>query len=160
MPLVHRVNFFNYTWAFRSQVTIKITEKSVDHIDFRPEFSFITSRSGGPGGQNVNKVSSKVMLCFHVFDSELINGNEKILISQKLANKINAEGVLQITSQAERTQLGNKERCIEKFYLLIKQALTVPKKRRKTRPSRSPIQKRLDNKKKVSEKKQYRKKMD
>lgn len=126
--------------------------------DFTPEFSFITSRSGGPGGQNVNKVSTKVMLCFHVNSSELLSVEEKELIHLKLANKINVEGILQITSQSERTQLGNKERCIEKFYELIKQALIVPKKRRKTRPSKAAMQKRLDEKKKVSDKKESRKK--
>jgi len=126
--------------------------------DYTNEFTFITSRSGGPGGQNVNKVSTKVMLCFHVNDSELLNEDEKFLINQKLANKINTEGVLQITSQAERTQLANKERCIEKFYELIKQALTVPKKRKKTKPSKAAVQKRLDEKKKLSDKKQNRKK--
>lgn len=128
--------------------------------DFTSEFTFITSRSGGPGGQNVNKVSSKVMLCFHVQNSVLLNEDEKLRISEKLANKINSEGVLQIVSQAERTQLGNKERCIEKFNHLIEKALTIPKKRKRTKPSKSAIQKRLDEKKIKSEKKEYRKKID
>jgi ribosome-associated protein len=128
--------------------------------DFTPEFTFITSRSGGPGGQNVNKVSTKVMLCFHVNDSELLTEDEKELINLKLANKINVEGVLQITSQSERTQLANKERCIEKFYVLIKQALTIAKKRKRTKPSKTAVQKRLDEKKKQAEKKQSRKKVD
>jgi ribosome-associated protein len=128
--------------------------------DFTSEFTFITSRSGGPGGQNVNKVSTKVMLCFHVNDSELLTEDEKELINLKLANKINVEGVLQITSQSERTQLANKERCIEKFYVLIKQALTVAKKRKRTKPSKTAVQKRLDEKKKQAEKKQSRKKID
>jgi ribosome-associated protein len=128
--------------------------------DFSPEFNFITARSGGPGGQNVNKVNSKVTLCFNVNDSELLADNEKILITEKLANKINSEGVLLITSQAERTQLANKERCIQKFYDLVSKALIVQKKRRKTKPSKSAIEKRLDEKKKQSEKKQSRKKPD
>ena len=128
--------------------------------DFTSEFSFITSRSSGAGGQNVNKVSTKVMLCFHVANSALLNDDEKTLITEKLANKINTEGVLQITSQAERTQLGNKERCIEKFYALIQKATTIPKKRKKSKPSKASIQKGLDEKKKISEKKGYRKKVD
>jgi ribosome-associated protein len=128
--------------------------------DFSPEFNFITARSGGPGGQNVNKVNSKVTLCFNVNDSELLADDEKILITEKLANKINSEGVLLITSQAERTQLANKERCIQKFYDLVSKALIVQKKRRKTKPSKSAIEKRLDEKKKQSEKKQSRKKPD
>lgn len=128
--------------------------------DFTSEFTFITSRSGGPGGQNVNKVSSKVMLCFHVQNSLLLTEDEKIRISEKLAKKINSEGILQIVSQAERTQLGNKERCIEKFKILINKALTIPKKRKRTKPSKSAIQKRLDEKKIKSEKKEYRKKIE
>jgi ribosome-associated protein len=128
--------------------------------DFSPEFNFITARSSGPGGQNVNKVNSKVTLCFNVIDSVLLTDDEKTLITEKLANKINSEGVLQITSQAERTQLANKERCIQKFYDLVSKALIVQKKRRKTKPSKSAIEKRLDEKKKQSEKKQSRKKPD
>ncbi len=128
--------------------------------DFSSEFNFITARSSGPGGQNVNKVNSKVTLCFNVIDSELLTDNEKALINEKLSNKINSEGILLITSQAERTQLANKERCIQKFHELITKALIVPKKRRKTKPSKSAIEKRLEDKKKQSEKKLSRKKPD
>jgi len=128
--------------------------------DFSAEFSFITSRSGGPGGQNVNKVNSKVTLCFHVQNSTLLSDDEKLLIEEKLANKINSEGVLQIVSQTERTQLGNKERCIEKFNQLIDKALSVPKKRKRTKPSKTAVQKRLDDKKIISEKKESRRKIE
>jgi ribosome-associated protein len=128
--------------------------------DFNSEFEFITSRSGGPGGQNVNKVSSKVMLCFDIQKSALLSDTEKELIHNKLANKINTAGILQIVSQKERTQLGNKELCIEKFYAMIEKALTIPKRRRKTRPSKTAIEKRLDFKRKLSEQKQNRKKID
>jgi ribosome-associated protein len=126
--------------------------------DFSREFEFITSRSSGAGGQNVNKVSTKVMLCFKVHESVLLTDEEKELISDKLANKINSEGVLQIVSQTERTQLGNKEKCVEKFYLLIKKALTIPKIRKKIKPSKAAIQERLDAKKRTSDLKQIRKK--
>jgi ribosome-associated protein len=128
--------------------------------DFTNEFSFITSRSGGPGGQNVNKVNSKVMLCFDVQNSALLTDEEKVLIREKLANRINSEGILQITSQAKRTQLGNKVVCIEKFYQLIEKALTVQKPRKRTKPSKAAIQKRLDDKKRQSEKKENRKKLN
>jgi ribosome-associated protein len=100
------------------------------------------------------------MLCFHVWNSNLLSDIEKDLISEKLANKINSEGILQIVSQSERTQLGNKEICIEKFNLLIEKALTIPKKRKKSKPSASSIQKRLEAKKRISEQKQFRKKID
>jgi ribosome-associated protein len=128
--------------------------------DFSSEFEFITSRSSGAGGQNVNKVSTKVMLCFHVTKSILLTDNEKALILEKLTNSINTEGYLQIVSQSERTQLGNKEKCIEKFYDKIKKALTIPKKRKKTKPSVSSIEKRIETKKKNAELKQRRRKIE
>jgi ribosome-associated protein len=126
--------------------------------DFSREFEFITSRSSGAGGQNVNKVSTKVMLCFKVRESILLTDEEKELIIHKLTNKINSEGILQIVSQAERTQLGNKEKCIEKFYVMIEKALIIPKIRKKIKPSKAAIQERLDAKKRTSDLKQIRKK--
>jgi ribosome-associated protein len=126
--------------------------------DFSREFEFITSRSSGAGGQNVNKVSTKVMLCFKVRESILLTDEEKELIIDKLANKINSEGILRIVSQVERTQLGNKEKCIEKFYVMIEKALIIPKIRKKIKPSKAAIQERLDAKKRTSELKQIRKK--
>jgi ribosome-associated protein len=128
--------------------------------DFSPEFEFIVSRSSGPGGQNVNKVSTKVMLCFNVSKSALLSDEEKGMITEKLTNKINAEGILKIVSQRERSQLGNKELCIEKFYILITKALTKPKKRKKSKPTELSIMKRLEKKKRISRIKQVRKKID
>jgi ribosome-associated protein len=114
--------------------------------NFENELVFSASRSGGPGGQNVNKVSTKVELRFNISVSAAFSENEKELIFRKLKNKINKEGELLIISQSERTQLLNKQAATEKFYILISKALTIPKYRRATKPTFSSRVKRLDNK--------------
>ena len=114
--------------------------------DFQGEFIFQASRSGGPGGQNVNKVNSKVELRFNIEGSTLLNDEEKAVISAKLINKINKLGELVLVSQTERSQLKNKEKAIEKFYLLIIRALTPRKRRLKTKPTNASVEKRLDSK--------------
>ncbi len=110
------------------------------------EFLYSSSRSGGPGGQNVNKVSSKVELRFSVILTSLFSETEKEIIFKKLRNKINNEGELILVAQTERTQLMNKKVVTEKFYELLSKALTLPKKRNPTRPTLSSKIKRLDGK--------------
>jgi ribosome-associated protein len=122
-----------------------------------PEFVFNTSRSSGAGGQNVNKVNTKVELRFHVDASQILSDNEKELIKQKLMNRINDAGELILVSQTERSQLKNKEKVIDKFYALVEKALTPRKKRRPTRPTAASKAKRLDSKQKTSQKKTLRK---
>ncbi len=122
-------------------------------IDLDKEFVFKTSRSGGKGGQNVNKVSTKVELCFDVWNSMLLNEDQKRLVLSKLKNKISKEGILSVVSQAERSQLNNKELAVEKFYELIAKAFFVPKKRKPSKPSKGVKEKRLKEKKKRSERK-------
>ena len=124
--------------------------------DFESELQFQASRSGGAGGQNVNKVATKVELRFHVQQSELLTEEEKALVQEKLANRINNEGYLQVVCQTERTQLRNKELCISRFYELLRQALTRQKKRTATRPTRSSVKQRLESKKRQAEKKANR----
>ncbi len=126
--------------------------------DFEREFEFITSRSSGAGGQHVNKTESKVELRFNVDASELLTDEEKLLIKQKLAHKINKDGILQIVTQKERSQVRNKTICIDKFYVLVEKALLKPKKRKNTKPTLKSIFKRLEKKKQHSEKKNRRRK--
>ena len=114
--------------------------------NFESEFLYSTSRSSGPGGQNVNKVSTKVELRLNLLLTSSLAENEKKIIFNKLKNKINKEGEIILVSQSERTQLMNKVAVTEKFYELVSKALTVQKKRRSTRPTLSSKIKRLESK--------------
>ena len=121
------------------------------------EFIFSTSRSSGPGGQNVNKVSTKVELRFNLRYSPNFTEEEKKLIFIKLKNKINKEDEIILVSQSERTQLMNKNAATEKFYDLVSKALTVPLKRRSTKPTFTSKLRRLESKRNRGELKKQRK---
>lgn len=126
----------------------------------KPELEFSTSRSGGPGGQNVNKVNSKVILRWNLRNSLSLTNEQKELLLKKLASFITQEGDLMLVSQESRSQLDNKVTVIAKLEALIKKAFTKPKPRKATRPSKAAKVKRVENKKRHAEKKQWRKKLE
>ncbi len=127
--------------------------------DISAEIKFKTARSGGKGGQNVNKVETMVEGYWLVDGSALFTSEQKTLIKEKLANKINADGMLLVKSQTERSQLGNKEQVITKMNVLVTKALLVPQKRKPTKIPKGVKQKRLETKKKVGNIKDFRKKV-
>lgn len=128
--------------------------------NFESEFVFSASRSGGAGGQNVNKVNTKVELRINIITSSLFTFEEKENIREKLKNRINNEGELVLSTQSERTQLMNKKKVIEKFFELVSKALTKAPHRNSTKPTYSSKMERLDNKKKRGAIKKLRKGSD
>ncbi len=134
---------------------MKLSQSQKEQI--LPEVTFSASRGGGPGGQNVNKVSTKVELRFPVNESQALTETQKQRLLSKLKNRITTSGELVLKSSAERTQWRNREKVTQKFFELIEKALTPPKKRIKTKPTKASKLKRIENKKKQGQKKELRK---
>ncbi len=127
-------------------------------IDILPEIRFKTARSGGKGGQHVNKVETMVEGYFNITNSVILNDNQKLRLSIKLRNNINAEGVLQVRSQIHRSQLSNKLEVIKKMNELINRSLKKEKERIATKATNSSRIRRMEDKKRKSEHKQNRRK--
>jgi ribosome-associated protein len=125
--------------------------------DLQKEIFYKTSRSGGKGGQNVNKVSSKVELLFSINNSLLFTDDEKIVLNDKLQTRFNKDGLVQVICDAERSQYLNKEKAIERLIVLLTKALIVPKIRRAVKVSKAAKAARLEKKRINSTKKDNRK---
>ncbi len=129
-----------------------------DKTDLQKEISYKTSRSGGKGGQNVNKVSTKVELLFSVTNSLLFTDEEKALLNEKLQNRLNKDGLIQVICDEERSQYLNKEKAVEKLVVLLTKALHVPKVRKAAKVSKAAKAARLEGKRRQADKKESRRK--
>lgn len=125
----------------------------------KKELRYKTSRSGGKGGQNVNKVETKVEISFNVNKSIALTDFQKLLIAENLKNKISEEGLLKLTGNKYRSQLENKEDVVKRLINMLTNALKTKKERKATKPSKSSKVKKADTKKRRSETKQMRKKI-
>ena len=124
------------------------------------ELGFKAVRSSGAGGQNVNKVSSKVVLSFDLWNSKALDDDEKMLLEQNLETRLTNDKILILNCDEDRSQLKNKEIVVKRFLQIIKQNLLIPKERKATKVPKSVIKKRIQNKRNLSEKKQNRRKPD
>jgi ribosome-associated protein len=131
----------------------------MNKIDITREIVFQTARSGGKGGQNVNKVETMVEGYFNIGNSLILNEEQKATLLRKLGSKLNSEGFLQVKSQVHRSQLENKQEVVKKMHALLEQAFKKEKKRIATKPSKVSKEKRLESKKKQSGQKQNRQKV-
>jgi ribosome-associated protein len=130
----------------------------MDKLKIISELQYKAVRSSGAGGQNVNKVSSKVVLSFHLKNSQGLSEEEKILLEQNISNRLTTDLILQLNCDEDRSQLKNKELVTKRFLQIIKKGLEIPKERKATRVPKGVIRKRIKDKKSVSQVKQNRKK--
>lgn len=141
-----------------SKIFEPLIQRSITASALLHELQFSTSRSSGPGGQNVNKVNTKVTLKFDVRRSSILTDEEKQTLLDKLASRITTDGMLLLSSQDKRSQLQNKEEVVRKFDKLLEKAFHKKRIRKPTKPSKGSIQNRIKQKKQRSEKKKWRQK--
>jgi ribosome-associated protein len=125
-----------------------------------PELQFSASRSSGPGGQNVNKVNSRITIRVDIPNSTILTDDEKLTLLAKLSSQLTEAGVLMVHAQEKRSQLQNKEAALHKLDVLLARAFVKKKTRKPTKPSKSSVQQRINKKRKQSEKKQWRQKLE
>lgn len=132
----------------------------MDKIQLQSEIQYKAVRSSGAGGQNVNKVSSKVVLSFDLKNTKGLNEEQKQLVTTQLQTRLTADGILNLSCDEDRSQLRNKELVTKRFFEMVKKALIVPKERKPTKVPKGIIRKRIKDKKSASEVKKNRRKPD